>query len=91
MTSFHTGDIPSMISHLKPFNVASIHTANVSNMIIIMSTRSDSLLTEFSPVTSFHTGNVSSIVPHFERSKYVFSLAPTPVTVFTLITLSVTI
>jgi len=56
-----------MISHLKPFNVASIHTANVSNMIIIMSTRSDSLLTGFSPVTSFHTTNVGSMVSHYEH------------------------
>ena len=53
VTSFHTADIRSMVSHLKPFNVASIHIANVSNMIITMSTRSDSLLTGFSPVTVF--------------------------------------
>ena len=53
--SFHTGNVTSMVSHLKPFNVASIHIANVSNMIRKMSTRSDSLLTGFSPVTSFLT------------------------------------
>jgi len=39
--------------HLKPFKVASIQIANVSNMIRKMSTRSDSLLTGFPPVTSF--------------------------------------
>ena len=42
-----------MVSHLKPFNIASIHIANVSNMCRNMSTRSDSLLTGFSPVTVF--------------------------------------
>ena len=57
-----------MISHLKPFNVASIHTANVSNMIIIMSTRSDSLLTGFSPVTSFYTEDIRSMVSYYEYS-----------------------
>ena len=62
--SFHTGAGASIVSHLKPFNVASIHIANVSNMIRKMSTRSDSLLTGFSPVTSFNTGNVTSMVSH---------------------------
>ena len=65
VTSFHTADIRSMVSHLKPFNVASIQIANVSNMIRKISTRSGSLLTIFSPVTSFHTGRTASMVSHF--------------------------
>ena len=60
----------SMISHLKPFNVASIHIANVSNMIINTSTRSGSLLNGFSPATSFHTELEFSMVSSSNQPTY---------------------
>ena len=65
MTVFILASVLVWFSHLKPFNVASIHIANVSNMIINTSTRSGSLLNGFSTVTSFHTGRTASMVSHF--------------------------
>ena len=93
--SFHTGRTASIVSHLKPFNVASIHTANVSSMIRKMSTRSDSFLTGDIPsdqfshlkpfnVASIHIANVSNMCRKMSTRSDSLLTGFSPVTVFIL-------